>query len=257
MCGLAGIISNKPTSFNITQFEMLGMLNDERGGDSCGIFIDGSVKYGLNEDSYFRDYTNKLEYPESFQIAMLHCRATSSMNNTSLYQAQPVCIYNQQGKLEYMLMHNGTIYNSHILAKTYIPKIDVNNMSDSQIMAHIFYHKGYDCLNEYLGTATFVIIDYRSSNPEILFFKGDSEFNPINKKEERPLYCIFYEDKFYFSSMTYPLKLISRDSSIYIIPVGKLCKLTNDYKFQVKLITNRYQFDSKKVQKLKKKFNVL
>lgn len=257
MCGLSGIISFDKAPVNISHFDILGTLNDERGGDSCGIFIDGNVKYGVEENKKFRDFTKLLIYPETFNIALIHCRWTSSINTTSITQAQPVCIYNESGKIDYVLMHNGTIYNSHALADKYLHKIvDITGMSDSQIMANIFYYNGYDVLNEYIGTAAFVIVDYRNETPEVLFFKGDSEFNPEGAKEERPLYCMFYDNKLYFSSMTYPLNLISRDSQVYIVPVGKLCKLIEGYKFQIVLRTNRYHFDSKLIKKVKKKYKI-
>lgn len=66
-------------------------------------------------------------------------------------------------------------------------------MTDSQVMARIFYRSGYKALSEYNGGAVFAIADYRGGKPKILLFKGASKKDKWNKEEtdERPLYfCV-------------------------------------------------------------------
>ena len=41
MCGLFGLVGKHSRSFDYSTFCTLGIANDSRGGDSCGIFIDG------------------------------------------------------------------------------------------------------------------------------------------------------------------------------------------------------------------------
>ena len=48
MCGIWGIINTKKSRFNKQLFNILGTHNDSRGGDSCGIFIDGNAEYGID-----------------------------------------------------------------------------------------------------------------------------------------------------------------------------------------------------------------
>ena len=49
MCGIFGHISlEKKKKFNFPLFATLGIHNDTRGGDSCGIFIDGKSEYGTD-----------------------------------------------------------------------------------------------------------------------------------------------------------------------------------------------------------------
>ena len=43
MCGLAGILRTKKAKFDYQTFCTLGIANDSRGGDSCGVFIDGET----------------------------------------------------------------------------------------------------------------------------------------------------------------------------------------------------------------------
>jgi asparagine synthetase B (glutamine-hydrolysing) len=49
MCGIFGTISLKSKAFNKRAFCTMGVRNDSRGGDSCGIFIDGNVEYGIDK----------------------------------------------------------------------------------------------------------------------------------------------------------------------------------------------------------------
>ena len=233
MCGIAGIISNKETVFNVNQFNTLGILNDERGGDSCGIFIDKYFKYGVKDLKLFRNFTTTVKYPNKFKIAMLHCRKASAGYAINIEQAQPVIITNNDN-IEFVLMHNGTITNINALADKYIPQIEIKGQSDSQILAQIIYYKGYDVLEEYRGTAALAMIDYRGRTPEVLFFKGKSCYNETNSECERPLYYMVDQDCFYFSSMYHSLYNINYKKIIYEFPTNTLLRLNNNKLIQVK-----------------------
>ena len=205
MCGLFGVITTKPTKLTKTIFNVLGVENDTRGGDSCGIFIDGQVEYGVNENKYYSNFfknSKLLKATKKCSIALGHCRKASVgvINETT---AQPIVLTNDDGKVEFVVMHNGTIYNYKELARKYIPEIDITGLTDSQVMARIFYYKGYDVLNEYYGGAVFVIVDYRENKPKILLWKGASKQNSacLNKTEERPFKFTVSNDKFIFSSL--------------------------------------------------------
>ena len=180
----------------MTTFCTLGIANDSRGGDSCGYFIDGHYEYGYKDsDKLFRNFFQGNKFLHNLKtctIAFGHCRKASvgAINEST---AQPVVLTNEEGKVEYVLMHNGTIHNYKELAKKYIPKVDITGMTDSQVMARIFYYTGYESLSEYNGGAVFAIVDYRQENPKIILFKGASKETKWSKSEteERPLYyCI-------------------------------------------------------------------
>lgn len=211
MCGLYGQIHPKPKKFNYPAFCVMGEVNDSRGGDSCGIFIDGQVEYGVGqEDKFFANYFKKsklLKETKECTIALGHCRKTSPGMVTGLEQAQPVVIKKEgTDEILFVMVHNGTIHNYEALAKKYIPEIDITGMSDSQVMARIFFYKGYDVLGEYNGGSVFVIVDYRQPDyPSVYFWKGVSRKSeyPINgqPEDERPLEFIEYNDSIYFSSI--------------------------------------------------------
>lgn len=222
MCGLFGIITTKPTKLDKKAFNVLGIENDTRGGDSCGIFIDGQVEYGVNENKYYSNFfknSNLLKNTKKCSIALGHCRK-ASVGVINEMTAQPVVLTDDDGKVEFVVMHNGTIYNYKELAQKYIPEINITGLTDSQVMARIFYYKGYDVLNEYYGGAVFVIVDYREKEPKILLWKGASKQNNacLTKTEERPFKFTVSNNKFIFSSLSTYLEVFSDDVVYTLVP---------------------------------------
>jgi predicted glutamine amidotransferase len=230
MCGIFGMISRKAKPFNKRAFCTMGVRNDSRGGDSCGVFIDGLVEYGVDKQktfiSFFRD-SLILDTTTECKVALGHCRK-ASVGKVSIETAQPVVLYNEQNEVDYVLIHNGTIYNYKELAKKYIPDIDIDGLTDSQVMARIFYYKGYDCLDEYIGGAVFVIHDYRVNKS--LVFKGHSKkyTYSANVEEERPLFYCWHNGRFVFSSIFETLYAFYYDETVYSLPFNKLMVVRGD-----------------------------
>lgn len=230
MCGIFGIINKKPKTLDTKTFFVLGVENDSRGGDSCGIFIDGKYEYGVDTKKLFSNF-----FPESkllnrnikHTIALGHCRK-ASVGAINEANAQPVIIKNNN-KIEYVLIHNGTIYNYKELATKYIPNIDISNMTDSQVMAHIFYHAGYDVLGEYIGAGAFVMVDYRGKKEQVYIFKGGSKATMYSTAitEERPLYCTYDSSEFIFSSIPTYLKALRPKNTLYKVGTNQLCKIVD------------------------------
>lgn len=239
MCGIFGIINEKEKTFDRHIFNTLGVNNDTRGGDSCGIFIDGNVEYGVDKKKLYSSFYKEsllLNNVKKTKIAIGHCRK-ASVGAVSEATAQPIIIYNEKGEPDFVLMHNGTIFNYKELAKKYIPNIDITGLTDSQVMARIFYHSGYDALEEYNGGAVFVIIDYREGEPQVMFFKGASKKTSYSKEEdeERPFYFKRTKNSFYFSSIpTYLDTLI--ESDLYTLNCNSLVKLVKNRLETVEII---------------------
>ena len=217
MCGIAGIINQAPREFDYSTFCTLGIANDARGGDSCGVFIDGKCDYGVDKTKLFSNYfpdSDFLNSVKTARIALLHCRK-ASIGVISKETAQPV-VLTEDGIVKFVVIHNGTIYNYEELAKKYIPDIDITGLTDSQVMARIFYYSGYDVLNEYNGGSAFVIVDYRENSPKVFLFKGASKRYAHSKEIEieRPLYfCIDKTKK----------ELVFSSIGIYLIALRKSC----------------------------------
>lgn len=236
MCGIFGHISlDKRKQFNFSMFSTLGINNDSRGGDSCGIFIDGNSEYGTTKDNkFFSDFfldSELLKKTEEFNIALGHCRKASPGMGVSPEKAQPIVLRTaKSGETRFVMIHNGTITNYEDLAKKYIPDIDIKGLTDSQVMARIFYFKGYDCLSEYIGGSVFFIVDYRQPEPDVLMFKGKSrtyDYKNSVVTEERPLYISLGEDDLVFSSIDDYLPAFRPEIEVQTISENKLIRYKN------------------------------
>ncbi len=250
MCGLSGYISNKTIPLQKNIIKTLGTFNDYRGGDSCGIFIDGEVEYGIGKEALFQDFypTSKLfKETKEAKVVFTHCRKRS-VGTITLDAAQPVVFRNEEGEIDYCLMHNGTIHNADDLWEKYSKEPLPLELTDSQIMATLFYNFGYEELANYNGAAAFVIVDYRKDreNPEVLFFKGSSIETHISKEmtEERPLFIAYTDFGLMFSSMYKSIACLT-DNEILTIKSNCLCKYTK----KGLVIVKKYDRSSKKQAK--------
>lgn len=120
MCGIFGIVTKSMRSFDFPTFCTLGIANDSRGGDSCGYFIDRHYEYGAKgNDKWFQCFFQNNKFLNELKmssVAFGHCRK-ASVGIIDETTAQPVVLTDANGKVEYVLMHNGTIYNYKELAK--------------------------------------------------------------------------------------------------------------------------------------------
>jgi hypothetical protein len=224
MCGIAGILNLKPKKLDYATFTSMGILNDERGGDACGIFIDGDVDYGTAvDDRHFRDYFTKSTVlkearDKKVNIALVHCRK-ASVGGVAPEKAQPVVLKDSKGNVRFVMIHNGTVHNYEALAKKYIPDVKIEGLTDSQVLARIFYYKGYECLSEYNGGAAFVTVDYRQPTPLVLMWRGASKKTDVSKEvtEERPLWFVYNKKKaeLVFCSIPEILEACRPDETLY------------------------------------------
>lgn len=227
MCGLFGIINRHKRLLDKRAFITLGCVNDTRGGDACGVMIDGKVDKGTaKEDTYFQDWYCKsklIQDTEKCYVALGHCRK-ASVGGTAADKAQPVTIHDENGKMLFCLIHNGTIYNYEELAKKYIPETNIKGLSDSQVMAQIFFKAGYDALAEYNGGGAFVIQDYRTN--ETFLFKGESlgSLNAVKTEIERPLYFVATGKSIIFSSIFSVLQGLYWGTDVMNVPSNVLVK---------------------------------
>lgn len=253
MCGIYGIISDEVIPFDKRMFCTLGINNDSRGGDSCGIFIDGKVEYGVDKNKYFIDFMHQSELLRTVRkckCAIGHDRK-ASVGAVSLETAQPVVFKNSEGNIDFVVIHNGTIHNYLDLADKYIPDIDCTNMTDSQVMATIFYNAGYDCLAEYQGGAVFFIVDYREGEPKYLAWKGESKKTSYSKaeedKEERPFFFAYTKNSTVFSSISTYLYVLT--DKVWSLPGNTLIEFAEKDIFTVKeynrdaMDQSGYQYD--------------
>lgn len=238
MCGIFGQI-NKSHKAHLDKpyFITSGMANDTRGGDSCGIFIDGNVEYGIDKTRLFSNFyesSELLKNTTECSIALGHCRK-ASVGAKTIAEAQP-CVIRNNDKIEYVVIHNGTIFNYKELAAKYIPNVNITNMTDSQVLTQIFYYTGFDVLSEYIGAAAFVAVDYRGDTPKIYFWRGASKTYSNSKEdtEERPLYLYKTETSLLFSSLGNWLKAFTGFNEVMVF--SKNCLVTLNDKFNLVVV---------------------
>lgn len=68
MCGIfgfAGKLGNH--EFNVLKFSILGAINDSRGGDSAGAFIDGECEYGIGDEKLFANFATKNKFLKAYK----------------------------------------------------------------------------------------------------------------------------------------------------------------------------------------------
>lgn len=237
MCGIFGIVNRHKRQLDKRAFITLGCANDSRGGDACGIMIDRKVEKGTaKEDQYFQNWYSKSEVlmgTEKCYVAFGHCRK-ASVGGVAPDKAQPVTIEDKDGNILFCLIHNGTIYNYKELAEKYIPDVDIKDLTDSQVMARIFFYAGYDVLKEYNGGGAFVIQDYRTN--KTLMFKGESKgsLNATTTVEERPLYFVRTGKSVIFSSIFSVLQGLYWGFVTYDVPSNVLLECDGDNIYKVK-----------------------
>jgi predicted glutamine amidotransferase len=248
-CGIAGYIGN---NFNKQKFNILGLYNDSRGGDSCGIFVgkddNKSVRYGHDKTKLYKNFVElgglkdvDLESPD---FALLHCRK-ASVGGISLETAQPVIIRNANNKVVFAMIHNGTLVNYKELANKYNVDFAFTE-TDSQIFCKTVYKAGYEVLSEYDGAGAFVFWDGRDGNDTIKVFRGASMYyeNDDTVYIERPLFYIKENNSFWFSSMEESLEFINEsDAKVENIISNTLLTIKNG-----KVIAEDYIDRSKRKQ---------
>lgn len=247
MCGIFGWLGKDPKKFNKAKFDIQGLYNDSRGGDSCGITTDGEIYYGIgNRKDYFSflaesGYETLKEFPYIFG----HTRK-SSVGLVNSNNAHPFGFGGNKEMFRFIGCHNGTLSNYRDLAKKYGIKDDVHiindknnsvferNKIDSEILFECMYKsQSFDVLSQYIGAAALIFTD--TNEPNVVYaFRGASRmdsYDHFNKVvDERPLYYyIENKNSLYISSMPESLIAIGGeiDSNLFEFEENFVYKITD------------------------------
>ena len=251
-CGIWAFHGN-PKHFSKDKFNILGLFNESRGGDACGVASNGYHK--TFSDTFFRNYfeaiPNFIDLPIS-NYYLGHTRATSANNLVSKYKneySQPFKLLNSSS----VGVHNGTLYNNdELLAKYPVPKNfklgkETFSPNDSQILLYtLLYIKDLSILTEYEGAAATIWFD--ETTKTLNFYHGKSLASANRLEEERPLFILkSNKDKFiWLSSIKESLEaLCIPDSVIEEVPHNILFT----YKDGVEI--NQTLFDREKCKQTK------
>lgn len=242
MCGIFGYSGPSP---DLDKVRVLGIQNDTRGGNGCGIYIDGTLHKSVTPPK-FGDWVKTVRLPQPTKVGTTfgHCRK-ATVGAVSLDNTHPFEIRGTNNRVKLVGMHNGTISNwSELCEKHNIDShqdIQVDSVGLLSLLAQL--PKGdFSILEEYVGAAALAWV-YSSKPNELYLFHGKSPRykNSVVESEERPLYFwdISKEKKgeeivdtgkigIYFSSIKDSLMLIGAlESEVEDLPHNKVFVVEN------------------------------
>jgi hypothetical protein len=254
-CGLFAFIGTNPQEcFNWDKFNILGILNDDRGGDACGRVYSNVCEHGTGLEKKYQDFLVDNKSPlgtSDINTVLGHCRKASSGGKDAIY-AQPIILMKRDINMKaikdaplkrlikaaadndiiFSGIHNGTIDNYRDLAQKY--GIPIEDHNDSKVILSILFYGEHKVLTEYIGTAAMIWHNHIYNKTYI--FKGASKYWNTSESNtiERPLFCWTVDkDNFYLSSTEDSLKIIGgydeevleiRPNTLYIFRDGKSIK---------------------------------
>lgn len=242
MCGIIAWSGKDPKKFNQDKFNIIGIFNESRGGDSCGVAVDGEIYYGVDKDKHFEKFIINKGYPKPKVIpAVIGHTRKSSVGIATVNNAHPFGYGELNEGYEFIGCKNGTLSNYEDLAKEFGIDITVykNNVydrrkNDSEVLLEILYKShNVEVLEKYIGGAAIVCQDL--NNPEIIYaYHGASkkETTDITTTlyEERPLY--YYQESLnsvYISSLIEPLLFLGgvEDENVFEFKHNLLYEIKN------------------------------
>ena len=182
-CGIMAWAGRSPKTFNEAKFNMLGIMNETRGTDSCGVSVDGDIYFGVDGTKRYRDFLAETNYPMPTKIPVVigHTRK-STVGSHTIDNAHPFGFGDSKktkAAFSFIGCHNGTLYNQKDLAHKYEietsrTKSTTNNSTyttdkiDSEILLEIIYStKKFKVLSSYNGAAALVF--YHVDEPDTLY----------------------------------------------------------------------------------------
>ena len=220
-CGIFAWAGKKHTAFDRSKFDILGIMNETRGVDSCGITVDGEIYTGTGQTKVYRDFIAAEErlVPREIPVVIGHTRWSTVGAHTPA-NAHPFGFgsHDNGEKYAFIGVHNGTLLNHHTLAGQYGVETSVKKNGvydrtkiDSEILLEIIYtSKNFKVLSEYNGAAALVF--YNVLEPNVIYcYHGMSKKFAHEKEpsEERPL--------FYYKEGRNSLYISSLEESLFAI----------------------------------------
>jgi len=268
-CGIFLWAGKSVSKFNKAKFDILGLYNDSRGGDSCGVTTDGEIYHGIQSSKHYNDFIINQSYlkPTKVPAVFGHTRRMS-VGFVNKDNAHPFGFGEYNEGFKFIGVHNGTITNQSDLSTTYgvdmscyrrnpnnpNSKIFERNKIDSEILLECIYKsKDIKVLEEYIGGAALIFQDLAEPNV-VYIYHGASKKETTDKNdkiyEERPLYY-YKENKnsLYVSSMPESLVAIGGDldKNIKEVDFNIVYKITDgDIDNAIKIKVDRSKAGQKK-----------
>ena len=259
MCGILAHAGNVTKKLSLDKLNILGILNEVRGTDSCGLTIDGHILHGVDGLSSYRDFISYYDIvsPKIVPTVIGHTRK-STIGVHSKENAHPFGFGSLQLKgrkrkgFAFVGVHNGTLLNHIKLAtdrgisitKTVeVETEDINDKNnviistktvskiDSELLLECIYKdKSFKVLSQYEGAAALIMCNLDKPNT-IYCYHGESVLQKNDKeiKEERPLwYWQQSRNSLYISSIEDSLYAIGGDrKTVHSFDYNVVYEITN------------------------------
>lgn len=218
-CGIYGFsgkkhITKQDLRVALQKFKILGLYNEHRGKDSCGIKINQNLKKGVGPEKLISTFisNNVLSASLDDKIFMGHNRQASPGSRVTEENQHPFLIGEDM-----WITHNGTLREPYIFCEQYklnYQKIDVDTIMLGEA---IFANNIKDVLEFYKGTVA-MVLNYQSKKNTIYLYHGASKQYKMGVvEEERPLFYLIAKEGLYYSSTKESLEAIREDESEEVI----------------------------------------
>lgn len=228
-CGIYGYsgklgLSKNDVRIALQKFKILGLYNEERGRDSCGVYINNNLKKGILATKLFSNFieTETFEISSRNRVMLGHNRSASTGSSVNLENAHPFLIDDDM-----IITHNGTLKETlEFCAKYNLPWKDMT--VDTIMLGTALYRNDNTVLENYKGAAA-LAFTYRSRPNTLYLYHGSSRDKKDGVQfEERPLFYMETREGIYYSSMDIALNAIrENDDEISI-------KLPHNVVFEIK-----------------------
>lgn len=211
-CGLAGFYPKPGKQGDLNKIFMMGIMNEERGTDNCGITIGNDRFTGMKNLTKARDFINVRgatirEVPLRNKPIIFHTRK-SNFGCAVESNVHPFVL--QKEEEYFVLAHNGVLRLEYELKRDFFKDIPHSEFGiDSHYLLHglALSHYGgsvdrHEFLKAYKGDAALLFY----TNDTFYAWKGGN-----NNVEERPLYYIETPEGWYFCSLDSTLMILWND----------------------------------------------
>ena len=191
-CGIFAWAGKNTKKFNKSKFDILGIYNDERGGQGSGITKNGDI-FKSSKPSKYKDFLTDINYDNDLESPVIfgHTRKSSS-GSVNAKNNHPFGFgFTQEKGFEFTGVHNGTLYNENDLARKF--EVDRSKIDSHILLECIYKSKSFKVLKDYVGAAALVF--YNLNDPNVLYvFRGESSKYESDKttEPERPLF--YYQE---------------------------------------------------------------